>query len=95
MSQQIVIEVDGISQQTVLDIVETHGNMTYCYEAKGDERVEISIDRFEDGYEVNFESDAAFGMMLKHPDLSSAMDHFFDLVKIHPAIEEDSEEIER
>ena len=94
MAQQIVIEVDGISQQTVFDIIETHGNLTYCYEAEGNEQVEISIDRFDDEYEVHFESDAAFGMMLKHPDLSSAIDHFFDLVKIHPSAKEDNEEVE-
>ena len=92
MSQQIVIEVDGISPNTVLDIVETHSNLTYCYEAKDGELIEVTIERVDEEYEVSFDADASFGMMLKHPDLSSAIDHFFDLVKAHPASEEVDEE---
>lgn len=89
MSQQIIIEVNGISRHTVEKLIEGHGNLTYAYTAEGDETIEITMERVDDKFEVSFESDASFGMMLSHPDLSSAMDHFFDLVKIHPAEQEE------
>jgi len=30
-AQELVIGVNGVSRDTILNLVETHGNVTYCY----------------------------------------------------------------
>ena len=91
-AQELVIGVNGVSRDTILNLVETHGNVTYCYTDDNGEEINVSLTHYSDpetSYEVEFNS-GTMGTMMVHPDISEAIDYFFELVKQHPTvIEED------
>lgn len=87
VTQELAIEVNGISRETVLNLVETHGNVTYRYTAVNGEKVEISFTHYTDPkemYEVEIDTGSS-GSMMSYPYLTSAIDWFFELIEQNPA----------
>ena len=95
-AQELVIGVNGVSRDTILNLVETHGNVTYCYLDDNDNEINVSITHYtepEDNYEVEIDAGAG-GSMMVHPNLSSAIDWFFELVEQNPSKKDDEPEDE-
>ena len=90
-SQEIVIKTNGLSRATLVNIIETHGNISYRYSTDDEDEVQISLERFkedeEDVYEVEIQT-AMSGQMLQFPDFTKAINYFFELVQENPCSQE-------
>lgn len=90
-SQEIVIKVNGLSRATLVDVIETHGNLSYQFVDVDGNEVHISLERFkedeEDVYEVEIQT-AMSGQMLQFPDFTKAINYFFELVQENPCSKE-------
>lgn len=85
-AQELSIAVNGVSRATILDLVETHGNVAYRYISVNDDEVEVSITHYPDPdqtYDVEIDT-GGFGSMMSHRELSSAIDWFFELIEQNP-----------
>ena len=89
--QEIVVKTNGLSRATLVDIIETHGNISYRYSTEDEDEVQISLERFKenekDVYEVEIQT-AMSGQMLQFPDLTKAINYFFELVQENPCSQE-------
>ena len=89
--QEIVVKTNGLSRATLVDIIETHGNISYRYNTDDDGEVQVSLERYQidekDVYEVEIQS-ASSGQMLQFPDLTKAINYFFELVRENPCSQE-------
>ncbi len=90
-SQEIVIKTNGLSRATLVNIIETHGNISYRYSTDDEDEVQISLERFKedekDMYEVEIQT-AMSGQMLQFPDFTKAINYFFELVQENPCSQE-------
>ena len=88
-TQELAIQVNGISRAEILNLVETHGNVAYRYSDEEDKEIEIKIRSLgttgpDAGYEVEFITVGECRSMTT-PEISQAMDWFFDTVEENPA----------
>ena len=90
-TQEIVIKVNGLSRATLVDVITTHGNLSYQYIDEDGDEIHISLERFkedeEDIYEVEIQSSMS-GQMLQFPDFTKAINYFFELVQENPCSKE-------
>ena len=87
LNQEIVIKVNGLSRATLVDIIETHGNISYRYNVDDNGEVYITLARFkvdaQEHYEVQIQTSLS-GQMLEFTDFTKAIDYFFELVQENP-----------
>ena len=88
--QTLSIKIDGISRETVCDILDRFSNLTYKYIRNDHYPVSVSIDRdIEEKYKVTVSVEkhpVEIHTVAKIKDVSEAIDIFFDKIKNNPSI---------